>query len=211
MTDAVSLTLNEAGYVVGQSRTAINRAVDRGVIRARLQGGGKNRLRKIGSAELRYLAIASQVEKDLTPAARKKVYEAVRRLPVGTNRLDLGVMELKLADVDRRISERLDRLRQVKSLVDEHGGGEPVLRGTAIPVNALAGLAKGQTVAEIVEDYPSLTPAQIDAAVEYAQIYPRTGRPLPLRSLKRMLAEAAAAGLWDAGDGAEPVEPQLIA
>jgi hypothetical protein len=34
MKNAVSLTLNEAGYVAGQSRATINRAVDQGVIKA---------------------------------------------------------------------------------------------------------------------------------------------------------------------------------
>src|SRR5437016_4493998 len=119
MAEAISLTLNEAGYVVGQSSTAINRAVDRGVIKAKLQRRGKSRLRKVGPAELRYLAIASLVEKDLTPAARRKLYEAVRRLPAEVHRLDLGVMELKLADIDKRISERLHRLEEVKALVEE--------------------------------------------------------------------------------------------
>jgi uncharacterized protein (DUF433 family) len=209
MPEIVSLTLSEAGYVVGQSSTAINRAVDRGVIKAKRQRRGKHRLRKVGPAELRYLAIASQVEKDLTPAGRRKVYEAVRRLPSGAHRLDLGVMELKLADIDRRISERLTRLGQVKALVEERGGSDPVLRGTAVPVYAVAALAKNQTVAEIAEDYPGLTSAEIEAAVEYAKVYPRTGRPLPVRSLKRMLADAAASGLWDVTD-AEPVAPQLI-
>lgn len=210
MADGVSLTLNEAGYVVGQSSTTINRAVDRGVIKAKLRRGGKLRLRTVGAPELRYLAIASQVEKDLTPAARKKVYEAVRRLPAGAQRLDLGLMELKLAEIDQRISERLCRLREVKSLVVECEGSEPVLRGTTVPVHVLAALAKGQTVAEVGEDYPSLTSAQIDAALEYAKVYPRTGRPLPARSLKRMLADAAAGGVWDAGGETEPIAPRLV-
>ena len=48
MEHRISLTLNEAGYVVGQSSVAINRAVDRGVIRAKLQRRGNIRLRKIG-------------------------------------------------------------------------------------------------------------------------------------------------------------------
>ncbi len=209
MSEAVSLTLNEAGYVVGQSSTAINRAVDRGVIKAKLQRRGKHRLRKVGPAELRYLAIASQVEKDLTPAARRKVYEAVRRLPAEAHRLDLGVMVLKLADIDQQISERLDRLRQVKALVDERRGADPVLRGTTVPVHVVAALAKGQTAAEITEDYPSLTPVQIDAAVEYAKVYPRNGRPLPVQSLKRMLSDMSASGVWDETE-AELMPPQLI-
>jgi hypothetical protein len=28
----------------------------------------------------------------------------------------------------------------------------------------------------------------VEAAIEYAKVYPRTGRPLPKRSLKRMLS-----------------------
>ena len=63
MKEAVSLTLNEAGYVVGQSSTAINRAVDRGVIKARLQRRGKLQLRKVGPAELRFLAVESAIAK----------------------------------------------------------------------------------------------------------------------------------------------------
>jgi hypothetical protein len=50
---AVSLTLNEAGYVVEQSNTAINRAVDRGVIKAKLQRRGKIRLRNCASSPFR--------------------------------------------------------------------------------------------------------------------------------------------------------------
>lgn len=207
MAEAISLTLNEAGYVVGQSSTAINRAVDRGVIKAKLQRRGKSRLRKVGPAELRYLAIASLVEKDLTPAARRKLYEAVRRLPAEVHRLDLGVMELKLADIDKRISERLLRLEEVKALVEEHDDADPVLRGTAVPVYVVAALAKGQTAAEIVEDYPGLSLEQVDAAVDYAKVYPRTGRPLPARSFKRMLGDLAELGVWDLEGDAPPKQP----
>lgn len=210
MGEAISLTLNEAGYVVGQSSAAINRAVDRGVIKAKLQRHGKSRLRKIGPAELRYLAIASIVEKDLTPAARRRVYEAVRHLPADAHRVDLGVMEFKLTDIDQRIAERLRRLEQVKALVGEATSGDPVLRGTNVPVHTVAALARGQTVSEIMEDYPGLTPAQVDAAVEYAKVYPKPGRPLPARSFKRMLSDLATAGAWDLENDPEPVLPQPI-
>jgi hypothetical protein len=50
----------------------------------------------------------------------------------------------------------------------------------------------------------------VEAAVEYARIYPRTGGPLPSRSLKRMLADLAAAGVWDLENDSSPVEPHLI-
>jgi uncharacterized protein (DUF433 family) len=210
MASAVSLTLNEAGYVVGQSSTAINRAVDRGVIKAKLQRRGNCRLRKIGPAELRFLAIAGEIEKDLTPGARRKVYEAIRRLPADAHRLEMGIMEFKLTEVDRRIAERLQRLSAVKALVIARPEAHPIIRGTDIPVYVIAALARGQTVAEIIEDYPGLTPEQIDAAVEYAKVYPKTGRPLPTRSFKRMLGDMAESGVWDVEDDDEPLTPRQI-
>jgi hypothetical protein len=209
MKDAVSLTLNEAGYVVGQSRATINRAIDQGVIKARLFRRGKARVRRVGGAELRFLAFAAQAGKDFTPAARRKIYEAIRRALPETSQLELGVMELKLTEVDRRIDERLRRLEQVKALVDE-SAHEPVLCGTDVRVHVVAALARRQTSAEIVEDYPMLTAEQVEAAVEYAKVYPRTGRPLPTRSLKRMLGDLAAAGVWDLENDSSPVEPQPI-
>lgn len=211
MANAVSLTLNEAGYVVEQSNTAINRAVDRGVIRATLQRRGKIRLRKVGPAELRFLAIVREVERKLTPAGRKEVYAAMRRLSTDAHRLEIGVMTFQLVDVDRRIAERLKRLEEVKTLIAERTGADPVIRGTDVPVYEMAALMRGQTVAEIVEDYPCVTPAQIDAAVEYAKVYPKTGRPLPARSLKRMLSDMAASGVWDVESDGEPAGQRPIA
>jgi uncharacterized protein (DUF433 family) len=205
--NAVSLTLNEAGYVVGQSSTAINRAVDRGIIKAKLQRRGKSRLRKIGPPELRFLAIAREVEKDLTPAARRKVYEAMRRLPADTHLLSVGVMEFKLADIDQRIAERLRQLQEMQASVEERPDADPVIRGTDVSAYVIAALANGETVAEIIDDYPELTPAQIEAATEYAKVYPRPGRPLPTRSFKKMLAGMAESGVWDIENDDEPMQP----
>jgi hypothetical protein len=199
MQDAVSLTISEAGYVVGQSRARINRAVDRGEIKARLLRRGKAQVRSVGAAELRFLAITALIGRDFTPSARRRIYKAVLQALPDSSRLELGVVEFRLADVDRGIEERLRRLGEVKAAVDE-SRAEPVLRGAGIPVHAVAALARGQTAGEIVQDYPSLTTGQVEAAVEYAKIYPRTGRPLPTRSLKRMLGDLAAAGVWDLQD-----------
>jgi hypothetical protein len=38
-------------------------------------------------------------------------------------------------------------------------------------------LGKGVPRAEILEDYPSLDEESLDAAVRYAELYPRRGRP----------------------------------
>jgi len=87
---------------------------------------------------------------------------------------------------------------------------DPIIRGTDIPVYVIAALARGQTVAEIIEDYPDLTPERVDAAVEYAKVYPKTGRPLPMRSFKRMLSDMAETGVWDVESDDEPLPPRQI-
>lgn len=48
--------------------------------------------------------------------------------------------------------------------------GKPTIEGTRISVDLILNLlAHGQTIEEIIEDYPHLTPEDIKAAVEYAQ------------------------------------------
>ena len=121
----------------------------------------------------------------------------MQRLPADAHRLSVGIMEFQLADIDRRIAHQLRRLDELKVAVEERAGADPVLRGTNVPVHIIAALAHGETHAEIIDDYPSLTQAQIEAAIEYAKVYPKPGRPLPARSFKRMLADMAQSGVWD--------------
>jgi uncharacterized protein (DUF433 family) len=57
-------------------------------------------------------------------------------------------------------------------------GGEPVFRGTRVPVHMIAGLvSRGSTGTELQDDYPRLTPEMIRLAPVYAAAYPPRGRP----------------------------------
>ena len=48
--------------------------------------------------------------------------------------------------------------------------GKPVIAGTRIPVTLILNLlAHGQTMQDIIEDYPDLTAEDIKAAIQYAQ------------------------------------------
>ena len=55
-------------------------------------------------------------------------------------------------------------------VVDENiHHGDPCIKGTRIPVSILVGsLADGMTVAEVIEEYPQLTPDAVAAALAYA-------------------------------------------
>ena len=62
--------------------------------------------------------------------------------------------------------------------------GKPVVRGTRVPVaNVVGAVAAGESTADILEDYPSMTEADIRACLEFA------GR---LTAMEGLEAESAA-------------------
>lgn len=76
--------------------------------------------------------------------------------------------------------------------------GGVYVAGTDVPVREIAALLRGQTIPEIVEDYPGLTAADVAAADAYVAAHPDpSDASRPVRSFKRMLADAATAGVWD--------------
>jgi len=190
MERAIKLSPSEAGFVLNRSPRAVNKAVDTGFINRGSRRRGSTK-RQLGLAELRFLKLEERLHKHhLTPVARDKLYRSLRNgLSRKAGRLDLGPLKVDLTELDREIEPRLRRLRRLKELVEQRSGKEPVIRGTEISVHVIAGLGRGQTVEEILEDYPRLSRAQVESAIEYAQAYPKRGRPYPARSFRRMLRD----------------------
>lgn len=74
------------------------------------------------------------------------------------------------AEVDR-IHARIHADPEVRA-------GEPVFRGTRVPVHMIAEFVQqGVPRAEFLEDYPALDDEVLDLAVRYAELHPRRGRP----------------------------------
>jgi uncharacterized protein (DUF433 family) len=74
--------------------------------------------------------------------------------------------------------------------------GEPVFKGTRIPVAQVAGLiAKGVPLAEIAQDYPALTTVDIAYASIHAKMKRNPGRPRKALRLVRKAGARATAGM----------------
>ncbi len=189
MTQDVRVTVNEASYILGQPSAVINKAVDEGIVKAVIQRHGGLSSRLFGLPELRFYRVASDLGSGLTPSGRKSIYQAIRALSARQRRLRWGPFETDLAALDRDLLRNLKRLRALKHEIEMAGDMEPVIRGTGISAYAIAGLSAGQTLSQILEDYPTLSRAQIEAAIEYAKVYPKKGRPYPARSFKRMVGD----------------------
>ena len=70
-----------------------------------------------------------------------------------------------------------------KKVVIDHNvlSGTPCFKGTRLPVHDIAAMvANGDEISTILAAYPMLTEEQVDAAIVYAQAYPRRGLPCPM-------------------------------
>ena len=205
----MTLTPREAAFVAGSDVQLVQRAVDGGVVQKRTRTVRGRKTRVLGRSELRFFGALRGHEDTLTLAGRQKLYKAVQR-PRG-GKASLGAFVVDVEDVDRQIERRLAELDRIKGRVEDGAGGEPVLRGTDVPVHVVAALAGAGGVGEAVRAYPSLSKAAVEAAVTYAEVYPKKGRPYPERSLKRMLSELALPDevFGQAGDETGPREVSL--
>jgi uncharacterized protein (DUF433 family) len=174
------ITVKEAAFAAGVSVKAVNQAIDREQIQTRpLRRATDGARRGIGPGEAVFLTV-SQV---LAPEVRRKVYRSFRGrdLPELPRRLDMGGVVLELEGVIQSVEERLSLLSSMRERVEvdpEIRGGEPVFRGTRIPIHGIARKrALGSTNEELLEDYPKLTEDDLELATGYAELYPRRGRP----------------------------------
>jgi len=178
-----AVSAREAVFVTGLSEKTIHQAIDRKEI-ATLQSrreGEQERL--LDFPELVYLSLRDSVGRFLSPAGKRilrQKLDLLRATPVPGG-VTVGPLELNIEGKVEAVLERLARIDQARSFVTsnpEVRAGEPVVKGTRIPVSVLAELVEqGATQEELLEDYPSLTAESLAAALLHAKLYPRRGRP----------------------------------
>ena len=177
---ATCLSPTEAAFVAGLPRKTVEQAIDRGEVKpARAEPGERERV--LDEAAVVYLRIRGEVGDLLTAKARKEVYRALRTEESVRSQLDLGPIEVSTKEAVRTVRERMARLRRARAAVEvdpEIRGGEPVVRGTRIPVYMLADLERaGEARDRILEDYPALDADLLEDALLYVSLNPRRGRP----------------------------------
>lgn len=89
---------------------------------------------------------------------------------------------LHLEDVPAELVTAIDRyLRDREAFIHSDPdilGGTPVIRGTRITVYSVLGrLDGGETIDDLVEDYPGIDPRAFETAELYARSHPLRGRP----------------------------------
>lgn len=171
-------TPTEAAVLTGLTLKAVNNAIDKKTISA-VPGEEGGRL--LDARALVSLALERRLADRVAPELRRQVFDALAGSPRNVVSLDGGLVKIDLREPRRELATSLRELRRARRLVisdPEILGGDPVFRGTRVPVHLIAELvAQGSKPDELIESYPRLTAEMIRLAHIYAAAYPLRGRP----------------------------------
>jgi uncharacterized protein (DUF433 family) len=193
-------TPTEAAVLTGLTLKAVNNAIDKKTVSA---VAGEEGGRLLDARALVSLAVERRLADRIAPELRRKVFDALAHSPRNVVSLEGGLVKIDLREPRREVATSLRELRRARRLVvsdPEILGGDPVFRGTRVPVHLIAELvAQGSTQAELIEGYPRLTAEMIRLAPVYAAAYPLRGRPRkqpwrdqnPVRQARRKLDTVA--------------------
>jgi uncharacterized protein (DUF433 family) len=186
------LTVPEAAYVAGVTERTINHEIDKRILRSR----GRKERRAVRGPDLLYLGAVRAVRKHMAPQLRRQLRKAIESAVAEARPVArIAAFEVEIAALEREILANLTALERMQREHIESRprvlGGEPVVKGTRIPARLVADLVKrGVSRTEIRSEY-DLLPEQIEAAVIFARVKPKRGRPAirKLHVKKHVLAD----------------------
>lgn len=166
----------EAAVLAGATLRTVHRSIDTLVPEA---AGAK---RRVSAVDIVLIAADAELSSRKLPlATRRRFIEKLRRNPRARLVYEGEILAVDVRRIRAMIARAIPLVRDLRRLaVSDPGimGGEPVFRGTRIPVATIADMmAAGEPMAAILEAYPSLTARQVELAPQWAWTYPARGRP----------------------------------
>src|SRR6266446_4834358 len=151
-------TPTEASVLTGLSLKAVNNAIDKKTVAA---VAGEEGGRLLDARALVSLTLERRLADRVAPELRRQVFDALAEASRNVVSLEGGLVKIDLREPRRELAASLRELRRARRLVvtdPDIMGGDPIFRGTRVPVHMIAELlAKGSTPDELLEGYPRLT------------------------------------------------------
>ena len=177
--DNALFTSAEAAVLTQLSLKAVNNAIDKEVVSA-TPAAARNAGRRLNVGALLALALERQLVDFFVLERRRQLFRELMARPYIKD-FSEGLVKVDFRQSRRDLAVAIRRLRRARSMVVVDAriqGGDPVFRGTRVPVHVIAAqLSQGETEEEICVGYPRLTLAMIRAAPLYAAAYPLRGPP----------------------------------
>lgn len=199
MVHATHYTAAEAAFVLREPVRSVKKALDSGPVRPTLLRRAGMSVRAIAWRDLFYLYAVRALRDELTPHARVEFYQALQRQPSERqDEIRFGRFRVTVGDLIEEVEQRTTDLAALSDRVTFRADGEPLVKNTSVEVYRIVALLDGgETAAQVLEDYPSLSLEDIETARAYAEAYPKAGRPYPRLSAKRALRGAGLEQLDD--------------
>lgn len=180
-------TLAEAAAVSQIGIKAVHNAIDKRIVDT--VGGSETpakgvRRRALTGDGLLRLKLWYGVGSTLAAERRQRLFEAIKAEPSAKMVKADDLLIVDVAEARKQLDARIRDLDEAEATIGRVRGvlgGEPVFKGTRVPVRMIAAmLAQGADEAEILEGYPSLTARMIELARKWVAAHPTRGRPKKL-------------------------------
>ncbi|MGO7426051.1 DUF433 domain-containing protein, partial [Rhizobium ruizarguesonis] len=155
----------EAAAVSEIAIKSVHNAIDKRIVANR---PSSTEGRALTEEDLLRLKLWYGVGSILSAERRKRLFDTIDGNPgADTVRAD-DYLIIDVARAREQLATRAEALREAEKLIQSVKGvvgGEPVFKGTRVPVRAIAAMkAQGASTEEIVEGYPSLTGRMVELA-----------------------------------------------
>ena len=172
----------EAAAVSGLKLKAVNSAIDKHVVEVANPVTGKRATRRyLTRNHLLCLRLEHGLAGRLPVDRRQALFRTLATEPSAKLVRADDLLFVDVGAARREVDARVRDLDDAEGLIHcDKGtlGGEPVFKGTRIPVYAIAAmLDAGADEAEILSGYPKLDSRKLAAARLWAAAHPRRGRP----------------------------------
>jgi uncharacterized protein (DUF433 family) len=204
MQTQVRYTTSQTAAMLGWTVDKLNRA-RRNLLPA-AKATEKTAQRTYDYRDLRFLVLAKKLDRFLTPDGQHTMFKRIKAMKPTETVLIVADVPIDLGPVDAELETAIRKLDDIREGIVEKAG-DAYFKDTEISVYRIAALSHGLTVAQIIEDYPSLKSGQVERAIAFAKATPKKGKPYPATTLKRALGDLAALGAFDLEDSAGEALP----
>jgi uncharacterized protein (DUF433 family) len=174
----------EAAALSGVAVKAVHNAIDKRIVEFETQPSPKRVRRSLSMQDVLRLKLWYEVGPILSQDRRQRLFAEIEQRPAAKRVKADGLVIVDVEEARKQIAERVRALEAAEATVTRSRavmGGEPIFKGTRIPVRLIAAmLDQGVSEAEILDGYPTLEARHFEVARIWAAANPRRGRPKSL-------------------------------
>lgn len=195
MPDAARLyTPAEAGAVSGLKLKAVHNAIDKRIVEpvATVRVVTVGNVRRTGprfltEEDLVRLRVWRGVGDTLSAERRQRLFVAIAAKPTAKTVKADELLIVDVGEARKQVDRGVRDLEAAEAMVSRDKGtlgGEPVFKGTRIPVYGIAAMLEaGASTEDLLSGYPKLTERMLELARIWVAAHPRRGRPKSLSDL----------------------------